>query len=83
MCIALFLALVTDGLKSWQSAAYALSVSNLAVSLIVMLYIRDHMKLRFDWYWARRIMRYSFFAVPGLTTVAFMGLDRILINLFI
>jgi O-antigen/teichoic acid export membrane protein len=27
-------------------------------------------------------MRYSFFAVPGLIAVAFMGLDRILINIF-
>jgi O-antigen/teichoic acid export membrane protein len=82
VCIALFLALVTDGMKSWQSAAYALSVSNLAVSLIVIFYVRAYVARQFDWYWARRIMRYSFFAVPGLIAVAFMGLDRILINLF-
>ncbi|MGA3199602.1 MAG: oligosaccharide flippase family protein [Halobacteriota archaeon] len=82
VCIALFLALVTDGMKSWQSAAYALSVSNLAVSLIVIFYVRAHVTRQFDSYWARRIMRYSFFAVPGLIAVAFMGLDRILINLF-
>ena len=82
VCLALFLALVTNGMKSWQSAAYALSVSNLAVSLIVIYYVRAHLTRQFDWYWARKIMRYSVFAVPGLIAVAFMGLDRILINIF-
>ena len=82
VCLALFLALVTNGMKSWQSAAYALSVSNLAVSLIVIYYVRAHLTRQFDWYWAQKIMRYSFFAVPGLIAVAFMGLDRILINIF-
>ncbi|MFZ0925592.1 MAG: oligosaccharide flippase family protein [Halobacteriota archaeon] len=82
VCLALFLALVTDGMKSWQSAAYALSASNLAVSLIVIFYVRAHLTRQFDWHWARVIMRYSFFAAPGLIAVALMGLDRLLINIF-
>ena len=82
VCLALFLALVTDGMKSWQSAAYTLSASNLAVSLIVIFYVRAHLTRQFDWHWARVIMRYSFFAAPGLIAVALMGLDRLLINIF-
>jgi O-antigen/teichoic acid export membrane protein len=82
VCIVLFLALVTSGMKSWQSAVYALAASNLVVSLIVILYVRAHLTRQFDWYWARVIMRYSFFAAPGLIAVAFMGLDRILVNIF-
>jgi len=81
LCIGIFLALVTSDMRSWQSAAYALAASNLIISLIVICYVRAHLKLQFDWYWARKITRYSFFAVPGLTAVAFMGLDRILINI--
>jgi len=83
LCLALFIVFVTSGMKSWQSAALALSASNLVISLIVILYVRAHLKRQFDWYWARVIMRYSFFAAPGLIAVALMGLDRIFINVFI
>ena len=48
-----------------------------------MVYVRAHLTRQFDWYWARKILRCSFFAVPGLIAVAFMGPDRILINIFI
>jgi len=82
LCIGIFLVFVVSDMKSWQSAAYALSASNLVVSLIVILYVRAHLTRQFDWYWARKIMRYSFFAAPGLIAVAFMGLDRIFINIF-
>jgi len=83
LLFALFLAFVTSDMKSWQSAAYALAASNLIIGLIVMFYIRSHLRLKFDRYWARRVTRYSVFAVPGSIAVGFMGLDRILVNIFL
>jgi len=82
LLFALFLVVIHSGTQSWQSAAYALAASNVVISVIVILCIRDHFKLRFDWYWARKITRYSFFAIPGLIAGGFMGLDRIFVNLF-
>jgi hypothetical protein len=60
-----------------------LSASNLVISLIVMVYVRAHLTRQFDWYWARKNNAILVFATPGLIAVAFMGLDRILINIFI
>jgi O-antigen/teichoic acid export membrane protein len=82
LMLALFLVFVHSEAASWQSAAYALAASNLVISLVLIVYIRDHLKRHFDWHWARIITRYSYFAIPGSIAVAFMGLDRILINIF-
>lgn len=77
-----FLLFVSANLRSWEYAAYAVYIANFIISAILIIYLRRYIKPQFDWFWAKKIMRYSYFSAPGAVAGAFMGIDRILINAF-
>jgi O-antigen/teichoic acid export membrane protein len=80
--LAAFLTFTSSGPGVWESAAYSLYLSYAAISFILVIYLRDYIKLRFEQSWAKKIMHYSFLALPGAVAGCFMGVDRILINMF-
>jgi O-antigen/teichoic acid export membrane protein len=67
---------------SWESAAYAYFLSYAVIGFILVIYLRDYIKLRFERPLAKKIMHYSLLALPGALAGSFMGVDRILINKF-
>jgi O-antigen/teichoic acid export membrane protein len=77
-----FLVLISNNMRSWESAAAALYISYAAVGLVSIAYLRKYITLRFDRFWSRKIMTYVRFAIPGAIAGACMGVDRILINVF-
>jgi O-antigen/teichoic acid export membrane protein len=77
-----FLAFISSDMRSWQSAAYSLFISYIAISLISLVYLRKYITLRFDRFWSKRIVHYIQFAIPGSIAGACMGVDRILLNIF-
>jgi O-antigen/teichoic acid export membrane protein len=80
--LAVFLIFISYNMASWESAAYSLFISFVAISLILVAYLRDFIKLQFDRPWAKKIIKYSLLALPGSIALAFMGVDRLLINKF-
>ncbi len=80
--LAAFLAFIGSDMKSWESAAYSYYLSYAVIGFILIIYLRDYIKLRFERSWAKKIMRYSLLALPGVVAGSFMGVDRILINKF-
>jgi len=52
------------------------------IGFILVIYLKDYMKLRFDRSWAKKVMHYSLLALPGAVAGIFMGVDRLLINKF-
>jgi len=80
--LAVFLAFVSNDMRSWQVAAYSSYVSYAVVGLILVVYLRTYLKLQFDRFWARKIVNYSLFAAPGAFAAAFLGVDKLLINTF-
>jgi len=80
--LAVFLAFVSDNMRSWQAAAYSSYVSYAIVGLILVAFLRPYLRLQFDRFWAKKIISYSLFAAPGAVAAAFLGIDRLLINAF-
>jgi O-antigen/teichoic acid export membrane protein len=80
--LAAFLTFISHDMRSWESAAYSYYLSYAVVGFILIIYLRNYMKLRFEWSWAKKIMHYSVLALPGAVAGIFMGVDRILINKF-
>lgn len=80
--LAVFLLLVSNGLRSWQSASYSLIASCVSISLILVIYLRKYLTLRYDQLWARTIAHYSLFYAPTAIAVQLMGVDRLFINAF-
>jgi O-antigen/teichoic acid export membrane protein len=80
--LAAFLIFISYNLKSWESGAYSYYLSYAAISFILVIYLRDYIKLRFERSWAKKIAHYSLLALPGGVAGAFMSVDRILINKF-
>lgn len=78
----MFLAFVSDDMRSWQVAAYSSYVSYAVIGLILVVYLRTYLRLQFDRFWAKKIINYSLFAAPGAFAAAFLGVDRLLINAF-
>lgn len=76
-----FLSFISSDVRSWQSAAYSLIISYVVISFISLVYLRKYMTLRLDRFWSKRILRYVRFALPGTVAVAFLGVDKILINI--
>lgn len=82
--LAAFLIFVSSNMKSWQAAVFSLYIAYAALAVILVVSLRQYIKLQlFDMAWAKRIMIYGQYALPGTTAAAFMGVDRILINKFI
>jgi O-antigen/teichoic acid export membrane protein len=79
---AAFLTFVSNGMKSWESAAYSYYLSYVIIGVILIIYLKDYIKLRFERSWAKKIVHYSLLALPGGVAGTFMGVDRILINKF-
>ena len=80
--LAVFLAFLSDDMRSWQVAAYSSYVSYAVIGLILVVYLRTYLRLQFDRFWAKKIINYSLFAAPGAFAAAFLGVDRLLINAF-
>jgi O-antigen/teichoic acid export membrane protein len=80
--LAAFLIFISNDMKSWESAAYSYYLSYAVISFILVIYLRDYLKLRFGRSWAKNILHYALLALPGGVAAAFMGVDRILINKF-
>jgi O-antigen/teichoic acid export membrane protein len=80
--LAAFLIFISNDMKSWESAAYSYYLSYVAIGFILVLYLRDYIKLRFERSWAKKIMHYALLSLPGGVAVTFMYVDRVLINKF-
>jgi O-antigen/teichoic acid export membrane protein len=78
-----FLIFISTNMKSWQAAAFSLDIGYAAITVILVVYLRQYMKLQFDWFWSRKLLSYAVIALPGLVAGAFLGVDKILINKFI
>jgi O-antigen/teichoic acid export membrane protein len=61
-------------------ALYYLSYA--VIGFILVVYLKDYIKLRFERSWAKKIVHYSLLALPGGVAATFMGVDRILLNKF-
>ncbi len=81
--LAAFLIFVSTNMRSWQAAVFSVYISYAAIVVILIVYLRQYMKLQFDWPWSKRILNYAAVALPGVIASAFMGVDKILINKFI
>lgn len=82
LLLAAFLTFISTNMKSWESAAYSYYVSYAIIGFILVVYLRDYIKLRFERSWANKIMHYTLLSLPGGVAATFMGVDRILINKF-
>jgi len=80
--LAAFLALISKNLTSWELAAYSYYLSYAVIGFILVVYLKDYIKLRFERSWAKKIAHYSLLALPGGVAATFMGVDRILLNKF-
>ena len=80
--LAAFLALISKNLTSWELAAYSYYLSYAVIGFILVVYLKDYIKLRFERSWAKKIVHYSLLALPGGVAATFMGVDRLLINKF-
>jgi O-antigen/teichoic acid export membrane protein len=81
--LAAFLIFISVNMRSWQAALFSLYIGNAAIATILVVYLRQYIKLQYDWLWSRKLLSYAVFALPGGIAGAFMGVDRILINKFI
>jgi O-antigen/teichoic acid export membrane protein len=81
--LAAFLIFVSTNMQSWQAAVFSIYIGDAAIAVILVVHLRQYIKLQFDRPWAKRIMIYTQYALPGGIAGAFMGVDRILINKFI
>jgi len=80
--LAAFLTFISRDMRSWESASYSYFLSYAVIGFILLIYLRQYIKLRFDPFWAKKIGHYALLALPGGVAVTFMGVDRILINKF-
>ncbi|MGA3198634.1 MAG: oligosaccharide flippase family protein [Halobacteriota archaeon] len=81
--LAAFLIFISTNMRSWQAAVFSLYIGYAAIAAILVVYLRQYIKLQFDRFWSRKLLSYTIVTLPGLTAAAFMGVDRILINKFI
>jgi len=80
--LSVFLVLISNNMRSWESAAYSLYISYVAIGLVTIVYLRRYLTLQLDGFWSRRILTYVRFLLPGAIAGACMGVDRVLINVF-
>jgi O-antigen/teichoic acid export membrane protein len=80
--LAAFFTFISKDMQSWESASYSYFLSYAVIGFILVIYLKDYIKLRFERSWAKRIMHYAVLALPGGVAATFMGVDRILINKF-
>lgn len=82
LLLCVFLVLISTNMRSWESAAYSLYFSYVAIGIVSTVYLRKYITLRFDRFWSRRMITYVRFLLPGVIAGACTGVDRILINIF-
>jgi len=80
--VAVFLLFVSNDMKSWQAAVSSVYIANVAISLILLVYLKDYVKMQFDRFWWKKITTYAFIIIPGSLAAALMVIDRIFINRF-
>jgi O-antigen/teichoic acid export membrane protein len=80
--LAVFLLFVSNDMKSWQAAASSVLIASFTISLILLVYLKDYIKLQFDMFWSKKIATYALIIIPGSLAAALMLIDRILINKF-
>ena len=80
--IAAFLILISLNVRSLQAAVFSLYIGNAAIAAILVVYLRHYLKFQIDRFWSRKLLHYAIIALPGLIAGAFMGIDRIFINMF-
>ena len=80
--LVVFFTFISRDMESWESASYSYFLSYAVIGFILVIYLREYIKLRFDPSWAKNIMHYAVLALPGGVAATFMGVDRILINKF-
>jgi O-antigen/teichoic acid export membrane protein len=83
IALASFLIFISANMRSWQAAVVSFYIANAAITAILVVYLRQYIKLQYDWFLSRKLLNYAVIGIPGAITVAFMGVDRILINKFI
>jgi O-antigen/teichoic acid export membrane protein len=83
LVLTVFLVYVSIYEKSWQVAISSILIANVVIGLTLLLYLRGHIKLKFDMFWSKKITHYALIFAPGSVAGAFMGIDRILINKFL
>ena len=78
--LAIFIAFIAVNLRVWQSAAYATVLTNAALSLLLIVYLRKYITLHYARSWGAQILKYGAFSMPGAVALALMEADKILIN---
>jgi O-antigen/teichoic acid export membrane protein len=81
--LAAFFVFVSANIRSWQAAVFSIDIANAAIGMILVVYLRQYLKLQFDRFWSRKLLNYAAIALPGVIAGSFVGIDRILINRFI
>ncbi len=81
--LAAFLIFLSADIRSWQAAAFSLYLGYAVVIVIVVVYLRQYIKLQYDRFWSRKLASYAVVTLPAGIAGAFMGVDKILINKFI
>jgi O-antigen/teichoic acid export membrane protein len=81
--LAAFLIFISRNMASWQAAMFSLYIGNGAAATILVAYLRQHIRLQYDWFWSKKLLHYAVVILPGLIAFGFMGVDKILINKFI
>ncbi len=74
--LAAFLIFISKDMMSWESAVYAYFLSYAVIGFILVIYLRDYIKLRFERPLAKKIMHYSLLALPGALAGSFMELTE-------
>jgi O-antigen/teichoic acid export membrane protein len=80
--LGVFLAFISNNIRSWEGATVSLYVSYVVVGLLSVVFLRKYITLRFDRSWSKKIMTYVWVSVPGAVAGVCLGIDRILINVF-
>jgi O-antigen/teichoic acid export membrane protein len=81
--LAAFLILVSTIATSWQVAVFSLYIADVAIIVILVIYLRQYIKLKFDRPSATKMLTYGLHGLPGLIATAFIGISPVLINIFI
>jgi len=80
--LGVFLAFISNNIRSWESATFSYYVSYVVVGLVSVVILRRYITLRFDRSWSKTIITYVWVSVPGAFAGVCLGVDRILINFF-
>jgi O-antigen/teichoic acid export membrane protein len=82
--LAAFLIFVAADAPSWQAAVFSIIIADAAIIVIVVVYLRGYIKLRYDGPSAKRILTYAYHGLQGAIASPLIGsVSPLLINTFI